>query len=128
MRTAAELVTQNGKDLSVRWDGLAEAKLVIKELKLRRRLLANEKRALALQQRMLKAEYTQEVRARGSKMVGGGKLGRGIRLFQTIGRDSRRAKLARDLQPLEQQKARLEVQSGQLESLILQVEAKMLSG
>lgn len=103
-----------------------EAKLALKQLKLIKKQLSAIKRQATQSQRLIRAQYTHEVRQRGSKVRGGGSLGSFFRTIQTISRDSRRSQLATDLVPLEEQKAKAEAILAALEQAILQIEMHIL--
>lgn len=75
-------VSPNG-EIIVTAKTVAEAKLAIKELKLRKKELSLLKRQVAEQERAIRAEYTHNVRHRGSKLQGGGWIGPVIRDVQT---------------------------------------------
>ena len=60
-------------------------------------------------------------------MRGGGGLGKFVRAIQTVSRDSKRAGLANDLAPLEQEKVRIERMVGAIDSLIIRLEAYILN-
>ena len=124
MRDLVEIV---GTNVRVNTSTLAEAKLAIKELKLRKKEYSLEKRSVNEQMKAIRAQYTQEVRSRGSKMRGSGGLGRFVRGIQTISRDNRRAKLASDLAPYEAKKQNIESMMMAIDSTILKVEAAIIS-
>jgi hypothetical protein len=114
-------VTQNG-EVSVYASSVAEAKLALKELKLKKKELALYKKQLLEYERQIRANYTQQVRERGSKFQGGGKLGRVVRGFQTYSRDAARRDLANQLAPYEQERRELEAVKTAIEQAILRVE------
>ena len=87
---------------------VAEARQVLTEIRLKKKELQLAKRELTEKKREIGAEYTDYVRQRGSKIRGGGHLGEFIRAIQTAGRDSRRRSMARAIEPLEQQRERLD--------------------
>lgn len=104
----------------------AEAKLALKELKLKKKEFALRKREINEQQRIIRANYTHDIRGRGSKLRGGGTFGRIVRVFQTTSRDSARANLANNLAPYERQKQYIEAVIAALEKAIMQLETAML--
>lgn len=114
-------ITANGK-LHVSAQSVAEAKIAIKELKLKKKEYNLVKREISQNQKRIRAEYTQMVRQRGSKVMGGGSIGRFVRTVQTIQRDSDRRALAQQLAPLEQQKNAVEVIINAIDQAILQIE------
>lgn len=114
-------ITDNG-ELRISARSVAEAKIAIKDLKLKKKEYALIKREISQQQKQIRAEYTDKVRQRGSKFRGGGNLGRFVRTVQTINRDADRRTLAEDLAPLEQQKNAVEAIINAIDQTILQVE------
>lgn len=101
---------------------VAEAKIAIKELKLKKKEYALVKREITQRQKQIRAEYTDSVRQRGSKFSGGGSIGRLVRTVQTINRDAHRRTLAQELAPLEEQKNAVEAITNEIDQAILQVE------
>jgi len=114
-------ITDDG-ELSISARSVAEAKIAIKELKLKKKEYALVKREISQQQKQIRAEYTDQVRQRGSKFRGGGSVGRLVRTVQTINRDADRRSLAQELAPLEQQKNAVEAVITAIDQKILQVE------
>jgi hypothetical protein len=101
---------------------VAEAKIAVKELKLKKKEYALVKREISQTQKQIRAEYTDNVRQRGSKFRGGGSIGSIVRTVQTINRDLDRRTLAQELAPLEQQKNAIESIINAIDRAILQVE------
>lgn len=114
-------------EIIVRANTVAEAKLALKELKLKKKEQSILKRQLMEQERQIRATYTDTVRRRGSKFQGGGTVGKYVRLFQTAKRDATRSDLAVELTPLEHQKSRCEAMIQLLNKFILQVEMFILN-
>jgi hypothetical protein len=114
-------ITAHG-ELRVSARSVAEAKIAIKELKLKKKEYSLTKREISQSQKHIRAEYTDRVRQRGSKFIGGGNIGRLVRTVQTINRDADRRTLAEQLAPLEQQKNAVEAIINAIEQTILQVE------
>lgn len=104
----------------------AEAKLALKELKLKKKEFTLFKREINEKQKEIRADYTHEVRTRGSMIRGGGGLGKFVRLAQTISRDSKRSHLATDIAPLDLEKQSVELIINAIDSAILQVEVYIL--
>jgi hypothetical protein len=102
-------------DVSRLKDNLKELKLAKKEARLGLKRVNEE-------MRKIRAQYTDEVRQRGSKIQGGGSIGRTIRLFQTAARDARKRSLSDALAPLEQSKRNLEETLLRIDGLILETE------
>lgn len=120
-------VDKNG-DIHINVQNAVEASLAIKKLRLLKKAWAVRKREVTSQQKAIRADYTDNVRRRGSKFVGGGGLGRFIRLMQTGSRDSARAGLARALEPLERKMHEIEAASIAIDRAIGQMEVYVLRG
>lgn len=118
-------VTDTGVHSEV--NSIDDAKLAIKELKIKKKEYALTKKLLANQQKQLRAEYTNEVRTRGSMVKGRGAILGFARSMQSISRDNRRAKLAKDLAPLEQKKMRVEKVVSAIDDAIIKLEAYILN-
>ena len=116
-----------GTNLNVNASSLAEAKIALKELKLKKKEFALEKRSINQRQKEIRASYTSEVRSRGSKVRGGGGVGKFFRAVQTVSRDNKRAQLASDLAPFEQEKQNIEAIIHTIDSAMLQVESYILN-
>lgn len=114
-------ITDNG-ELRVSAQSVAEAKIALKELKLRKKEYALVKREISQHHKQIRAEYTDMIRQRGSKFIGGGGIGRLLRTVQTINRDADRRTLAQQLAPLEQKKNGIEAIINAIDQMILQVE------
>jgi hypothetical protein len=104
-----------------------EAKLAMKELRLLKKGLALRKRDVTNQQRAIRAQYTDSVRHRGSKLPGLGKFGRFIRVMQTSSRDRARRGLATALEPLEKVKQQIDAGVNALDRSIAETEMFVLS-
>lgn len=104
-----------------------EARFALKELRLLKKQTAARKRDINLGQRAIRAQYTHEVRRRGSKFIGGGGVGRFIRVVQTGWRDQVRRDLAAALAPLEASKERIDAQLQAIERAIIQVESYLIN-
>lgn len=122
----ATFVQIDGDTVRYNVNNLAEAKIALKELKLKKKEFGVIKRDIAARQKAIRASYTHEVRNRGSMVRGGGGLGKFIRHFQTASRDSRRSQLANELAPFEIEKQKIEGMIGAIESLIVQLEVHIL--
>lgn len=118
-------IASNGQ-IHVSARSAAEAKIAIKELKLKKKEYALVKREISQQQKQIRAEYTDAVRQRGSKFRGGGNIGRIVRTVQTINRDADRRALAQQLAPLEQQKNVVDTMINAIDQAILQVEMYLI--
>jgi hypothetical protein len=115
-----------GKEIRVNTSTIAEAKLAIKELRLKKKEYALQKRAATDKQKEIRAQYTDEVRSRGSIMRGGGGFGKFVRAVQSSSRDIKRAQLANALAPYEKQKQDIDSILRAIDSAILQVEGAIL--
>lgn len=109
-------------EYSFRLTSIADAKLAIKQLRAIKKSLQLQKRAVMQQQREIRAAYTEAIRQRGSKFIGGGTIGRVIRAFQTYGRDAARRQLAEELAPLEHQRSVIDSNILQVDAAILQAQ------
>ena len=109
-------------ELCISARSVAEAKIAIKELKLKKKEYALVKREISQQQKQIRAEYTDQVRQKGSKFRGGGSIGSFVRTVQAISRDATRRSLAQDLAPLEQRKSAVEAIINTIDQAILRVE------
>lgn len=103
-----------------------ETKLAIKELKLKKKEFSLLKKTVVAEQRQIRAQYTAEVRSRGSMVRGGGGFGRFVRSIQSGSRDNRRAQLANDLAPLEKRKQKIEATMRAIDQAIIQLESALL--
>lgn len=103
-----------------------EAKIALKELKLKKKEFGLIKRSITADLKNIRADYSNEASTRGSKMRGGGGLGKFVRTIQTISRDSNRASTANKLYPLEQQKLEVEALIHAIDTAIIQVESYIL--
>lgn len=117
-------ITDNG-ELCISVQSVAEAKIVIKELKLKKKEYALVKRELTQNQKQIRAEYTDKVRQRGSKFRGVGSIGRLMRTVQTVNRDADRRTLAQQLAPLEQQKNAVDAIVNAIDQTILRLVRKI---
>lgn len=123
----SSFVKIEGGTIEVKANCVAEAKLALKEMKLKKKEFGLMKRSVSDRQKEIRAAYTQEVRNRGSMMRGAGGLGKFVRTIQTISRDSKGAQLAATLAPLEEEKQRIGALMRAIDSAILQVEVHVLN-
>jgi cobalamin biosynthesis Co2+ chelatase CbiK len=114
-------ITTDGEIL-ISATSVAELKFAIKELKLKKKEYALVKREISQSQKIIRAEYTDSVRQKGSKFIGGGNIGRFVRNIQTVNRDIDRRTLAQELAPLEQQKNDVNDIINAIEQRLLQLE------
>lgn len=115
-------------EIRVTADSVPEAKLAIKELKLKKKALLLAKRQLMDQERAIRASYTDKIRRQGSKFQGPGIWGQGrfVRAAQTVARDKARKDLAKQLAPLEEERQRLEAMVAAVDQAILKVESYII--
>jgi hypothetical protein len=124
---ATRFVTVDGNGhIDVRVRNAAEGKAAIKELRLLKKALALRKRLVTNQQQAIRAKYSDQVRRRGSKYIGGGLLGRLARIGQTFSRDHARRELANALQPLEAEKQRIQSAMDGVDRKMTEVQAFVL--
>src|SRR5215211_7659624 len=99
--------TDDGQ-IRVRATSVAEAKLAIKQLRLRKKAVGLEKREVTQAITAINAERRMQTANQGRMMRGGGNLGQLTRTFQGISRDMDKSRHAARLQPYQQEKARLD--------------------
>jgi len=108
-------------NLCVKYSCATTADSAIKELRLLKRMLVVQKRDATNKAKEIRAGYTDHVRRRGSKLVGGGGFGRFIRAVQTASRDGDRRKLAESLAPIESAKQRIDRTVVEIDAKILEI-------
>lgn len=94
--------------ISIAVKSVTEAKIALKELKIKKKELQVQKKEISEQIRCIRASYTDTNLRRGSKMRGGGFLGKVVREFQTASRDAARHNLASNIAPYEERKRWIE--------------------
>lgn len=94
--------------ISIAVKSVAEAKIALKELKIKKKELQVQKKEISEQIRCIRASYTDTNLRRGSKMRGGGWVGKLVRTWQTAERDSARHNLANNIAPYEEKKRWIE--------------------
>jgi hypothetical protein len=104
----------------------AEARIVIKTLKLIKKQVRLQLREINAVLRDVRHQYTDYTRRRGSMIRGCGKVGSIVRLFQSISRDQQRSQLAENVQPLHNQKQALDSLLMSIDQHILRIEAVLL--
>jgi hypothetical protein len=108
--------------ITVRWNGAAEARAAIKELRAAKRYLMLQKKLVKEHMRQIRAQFTSMRRRQGSMLRGGGTIGRVVRTVQGVARDAERAQLANALAPAETKRTRLEAGIAAIDALILDVQ------
>jgi hypothetical protein len=122
-----QLVTFKGNgDIALHVKSAAEAKVALKQLRLRKQELMVAKRELATTAHALRASYTDQVRRRAPMVRGGGGFGRFVRRAQTYQRAGARQELAKYLKPLEQQRLHVEARIAVVDRAIVKVESYAL--
>jgi hypothetical protein len=116
---------ENG-DIEISVHSSADAKLALKQLRLRKRELALLKRSYTAEQRELRAGYTDQVRRRSPVMRGGGGVGQFVRAVQGGSRASARKNLAKDLAPVEEKRHTIDQMIGMVDEAILKIESYLL--
>jgi hypothetical protein len=104
--THIKLLT-DGK-ISITVKSVAEAKIALKELKIKKKELQVQKKEISERLRCIRSSYTDTNLRRGSKMRGGGWLGKVVRTWQTAERDNARQSLANNIAPYEEKKRWIE--------------------
>jgi len=82
----------------------AQAKLAVKELRLRKRELGVEKRQVNQEMAAIRRDYASKNAQRAPSVRGGGSVGRMLRTFDQVGRANDRARREEELAPLEEEK------------------------
>lgn len=113
-------IAPNG-DMSVQWNTTAEARAIIKELRLKKKELQLQKREPTGRQQQLRASYTDFARQHDGHHV----LMKSMNKADSQMRSQHRKKLATDLAPLEKSKAEIDSRINHIDHLILQIEAKI---
>jgi hypothetical protein len=99
------------------------AKLAIKELRLAKKSLGVQKKAVTTQMAQMRARRRIEQGKRGPMMRGGGSLGKIVRAGQRAGRDAERKQHAEALAPLERNKAEIDRRMLNIDAAITQLES-----
>jgi hypothetical protein len=129
----AEVVEDYGlvkftRDGSVQWQvsTTAEAKLAIKQLRLKKKELTAQKREIAADVSAVRAEYRTKAAGRLYMGRGGGTAGQMIRAGVRAKRRSERMAVEDSVVPLEQQKAQLDARMLVIDRAIAQIETDEL--
>ena len=118
-------INESGQ-IAVHIKNVTEARTALTEMKLHIKDCSLKKKMIVKQQEAIRAGYTDHVRTRGPKFIGGGGVGRLIRGLQTLSRSDTRSKLASLLKPLETSKQKLDAKICTAEKVILQLEAYLV--
>ena len=86
----------------------AECKLALQAIRVKKKEVHLAKKENMEEQRRIRAAYTDYVRRRGSRYPGGGRIGKFVRLIQTMNRDQQRLALANELAPYEHRRKEYE--------------------
>lgn len=119
------LFTDDGQ-IAYKVNSVAEAKLAIKQLRLRKKAVGLEKREVTQAITAINTERRQQTANQGSMMRGGGNLGKFTRSMQAISRDADKRNHAARLQPYQQEKARLDNYTLTVDRLIAELETYIL--
>jgi hypothetical protein len=124
--TMRGVVFLDNGDIHLNVGTVEEAKLAIKQLKLKKKEYAVAKKAVTNEMSQIRATRSQQVAQQGSMMRGGGNVGKTVRTFERIGRDADKRKHANTLAPLEAQKAAIARATLVLDQAIMRIEAFLL--
>ena len=113
-------------ELQIRVQNVREAKLAIKQLKIKKKELALAKKQIVMNQKIIRAEYTEARRRQGPMMRGGKTFGSIIRSVQSAQRYGAKVDLANKLAPLDREKFRIEAIISTLEQGILNIESYIM--
>jgi hypothetical protein len=119
------VLTSDGH-LSVQANNIQEAKIAIKQLKIKKKEYSLAKKEIVLQQQLIKAEFTDKNRRQGAMMRGGGGIGKFVRTIQNVQRDTNKIDLANKLAPLEKQKFHIDAILSIIDQGVLKLESYLL--
>lgn len=108
--------------VSISVKSVAEARLALIELKIQKKDIQIRQKEVLEQLRVIRSEYTDVNLRRGSKLQGGGWLGRIVRLVQTVNRDQHRYDLAVEIAPYEERRQWMEAALISIEKATLVLE------
>lgn len=112
--------------LSFHIANIQEAKLAIKQLKIKKKEISLAKKQIIVNQRMIRAEYTDSTRRQGSMMRGGKGFGSFVRSIQRTQRSVAKIELANKLAPLEKEIYQYESILSAIDQGILKLETYIL--
>lgn len=124
--TTGLILTNADGDIGVSLKTAAEAKLAIKDLRLRKRALSAEKRMVTQEMAAIRREYTVKNANRGPSIRGGGNVGKFVRGMDSVGRSLDRSNKERELAPLDERKRWFEAKINDVDALIHHCEAYMV--
>ncbi len=113
-------------DIVVSVSSVADARLASKDVRLRKRELGVEKKAVTQQMAAMRADYRTSIANRGPSMRGGGNLGKFVRGMDQINRANARSSQANALQPYEVQKQVIDRQIVSLDTLLNQLDGYII--
>jgi hypothetical protein len=119
------LFTDDGS-IAFRGNSVADAKLAIKQLRLRKKAVGLEKREVTQAITAINAERRMQTANQGSMVRGRGGVAQTMRAFQSISRDADKRNHAARLQPYQQEKARLDEYTLTIDQMITKLEAYIL--
>jgi hypothetical protein len=124
--TTGLIFTNADGDIGVSLKTAVEAKLAIKDLRLRKRSLSAEKRIVTQEMAAIRREYTVKNANRGPSIRGGGNVGKFARTMDSMGRSLDRSSRERELAPLDERKRWFEARINNVDALIHHCETYMV--
>jgi len=113
-------------DIHISIESVPEAKLAVKQLKLKKKEFALDKNAVTTELSRMRAEHQIHLGNQGSMVRGGGNLGKTIRTVQHISRDTAKQSYVNALAPLERQKTAIEQHMLKIDDAVMQLERYIL--
>jgi hypothetical protein len=117
---------QNDGSINVSCSSVAEAKLAIRRLKLKKKEYALNKKEIMTELARLRAEHQINLGRQGSMMRGGGSIGKFVRDMQHMSRDRAKRNYVSELDPLEKKKTALARRMMIIDDAVVQVEQYVL--
>lgn len=109
-------------EMQFEWKTPEQAKAIVKQLKLKKKEVMMAKSELSKQIAQVHADHRSRVAKRGSKMQGGGSIGRIVRAFDTDSRDRYRLATDKAVRSLESKKSAFDADARRIDQAILTVE------
>ncbi len=117
---------QNDGSINVSCSSVAETKLAMKRLKLKKKEYALDKKEITTELARLRAEHQVMLGRQNSMMRGGGSGGKFVRDMQHMSRDRAKFNYVNALDPLEKKKTALERRMMIVDDAVAQVERYIL--